>query len=116
MEYVCAFQDLGKDVTVDQGTMSNLQKFVCHLYGQENEIDVDNARHNLFRMGNCTEETLPPTSDSLVQHMYRAFARELCQATMFGANDNCRKSRWSWLVYRERGVVHQVDDSSCGTG
>ncbi len=51
-------------MTVDQGTMSNLQKFVCHLYEQENEIDVDNAGHNLFRM--------PPTSDSLVQHIYHA--------------------------------------------
>ncbi|CAB4015632.1 Hypothetical predicted protein [Paramuricea clavata] len=42
VEYVRAFQDLGKQMTVDQakGTMSYLQKFVCHLYGQENEIDM----------------------------------------------------------------------------
>jgi hypothetical protein len=72
VEYVCAFQDLGKQMTVDQGAMSYLQKFVYYLYGQENEIDVDNARHNLFKIGNCTEETLPPTSGSLVQHIHHA--------------------------------------------
>jgi hypothetical protein len=89
VEYVRAFQDLGKQMTVDQSTMSYLQKFVCHLYGQENEIDVDNARHNLFRMGNCTEETLPPTSDSLVQHIhhasYESYVRRRCMVQMITA-------------------------------
>jgi hypothetical protein len=67
-------------MTVDQGTMSYLQKFVCHLYGQENEIDVDNARHNLFRMGNCTGETLPPTSALQHTHCanYESYVRHRC--------------------------------------
>jgi hypothetical protein len=129
VEYVRAFQDLGKQMTVDQGTMSYLQKFVCHLHGQENEIDVDNARHNLFRMGNCTEETLPPTSDSLVQHIHRAnyesYVRRRCmvQTITAGSPDGhdwyiengqlCIK--WMTLPVAPDSVL-EIVNCSCKTG
>ena len=48
VEYVHAFHDLGKQTTVNQSTMSHLRKFVFHLYGQENEIDLDNHRADLI--------------------------------------------------------------------
>ena len=48
-----------------------LEKYVCHLYGQPNLSSVNEARYRMFTLGKCSEESLPPNSDSLYQHILR---------------------------------------------
>ena len=53
-----------------------IQKYVCALYGQKDVVEVNVARHNLFKLGKFAEENLPPNDDTLQQHLrsnYQAF-------------------------------------------
>ena len=50
-----------------------LKKFVCHLYGVENQDDVNLVRYLLFEGGKFEEELLLPNEDSWNQHVKRAF-------------------------------------------
>ena len=49
-----------------------LQRFVYHLYGQENTNDVNAARYEIFTKGKFSEDLLPPTLDVLQLHIRRA--------------------------------------------
>ena len=46
-----------------------IEKYVCHLYGQPDAHSINNVRYRMFKLGKCTEESLPPNSDSLHQHI-----------------------------------------------
>ena len=46
-------------------------KYVCHLYGHENQADVNLVRYQVFRSGKFEEELLPPNADSLSMHIKR---------------------------------------------
>ncbi|KAJ8048054.1 hypothetical protein HOLleu_00220 [Holothuria leucospilota] len=58
--YKTIFNELGESFNVSDSLLSSLDKFVCHLYGQESAEDVDEARYNMFRLGTHAEESLPP--------------------------------------------------------
>ena len=49
-----------------------IQKYVCALYGQKDVVEVNVARHNLFKLGKFAEENLPPNDDTLQQHLLRS--------------------------------------------
>jgi hypothetical protein len=40
--------------------IDELVKYVCHLYGYENESDVNLVRYHAFKSGKFEEELLPP--------------------------------------------------------
>ena len=49
-----------------------LSNYVCHLYGYEDQTDVNLVRYLAFKAGKYDEEMLPPNKDSLLLHIYRA--------------------------------------------
>lgn len=52
--------------------VDNLNKFVCLLYGDNCSQSVDECRYNLFIAGKCSDDALPPNSDSLIHHIKRS--------------------------------------------
>ena len=52
-------------------TSTNIEQFVCHLYGTPAQPTVDHARLHVFGKGNKALETLPPTGDALELHAAR---------------------------------------------
>ena len=51
--------------------ISELSRFVYLLYGDAASVDVNICRYNLFKLGKCSDDLLPPTYDSLVKHTER---------------------------------------------
>ena len=80
-EFKATFQQLGDSFTVNEDKFCELEKFVCHLYGQGCD-NVNKARHNMFLMLIKSEARLPPTQDALRQHVkranYQAAVHHLC--------------------------------------
>ena len=52
--------------------IAKLNKFVCLMYGDKESEEVDKWRFALFKMGKCFDHQLPPTCDSLLQHIRRS--------------------------------------------
>ena len=63
---------LGRDFPPGEELINGLNKFTCQLYGGKESTTVDNCRYTLFSSGKCSDDVLPPTCDSLVQHILRA--------------------------------------------
>ena len=58
-----------------------IEKYVCHLYGQPDAHSINNVPYRMFKLGKCTEESLPPNADSLHQHIlilvnYQSYIRK----------------------------------------
>ena len=70
--YQETFGELGMQHDLSENLFNEVQKYVCHLYGQADCIDVNTARYNLFRLGKHSDELLPPTKDSLKKQVMRA--------------------------------------------
>ena len=70
-EFCQAFETLGEDIHVPDNITTLLEQYVCCLYGQQDATHVNNARYRMFKLGKVTEESLPPNSDSLQQHILR---------------------------------------------
>ena len=51
--------------------ISELSRFVYLLYGDAASVDVNICRYNLFKLGKCLDDLLPPTYDTLVKHTER---------------------------------------------
>lgn len=71
-EYLSCFANLGTSISPSQELISQLTCYVCHLYGYENQSDVNLVRYLAFKDGKYEEEMLPPNEDSLLQHIRRA--------------------------------------------
>lgn len=70
--FFSAFKSLGSTCTVPQELFQEIQKYVCILYGQLCDDDVNTARYNLFNVGQYSESTIPCTKDVLLLHTSRA--------------------------------------------
>ena len=71
VKFTEAFATLGEDLRIPEHTVQLLEQYVCSLYGQEKANSVNDARYTMFKLGKCTEESLPPNFDSLHQHILR---------------------------------------------
>ena len=69
--FCSAFIALGCGWEVPYDILSDVEKFVCTLYGQKYSASVDAARYNLFRLI-CRSEVLPHNQDYLKHHIARA--------------------------------------------
>lgn len=67
--YLDRFTSLGSTLT---GELPTFQEFVCELYGHKDTCDVNGVRFLIFKGGKFSEESLPPTEDSLSLHVKRA--------------------------------------------
>ena len=65
---------VGQSPDVDSVTARKAEAFICSLYNVSNRIQTsaDEARHLLFCQKAQNNLQLPPTSDSLLQHIKRA--------------------------------------------
>ena len=63
------FSSLGTSLTKD---LPSLNHYVCQLYGHKETDDVNRVRFVIFKSGKFSEESLPPTEDSLLLHTRRA--------------------------------------------
>lgn len=72
LEFVKTFSELGRSATMSDDMVISLNKFVCLMYGDKAAASVDECRYNLFKSGKCSDDTLPPNGDSLLQHIQRA--------------------------------------------
>ncbi|XP_028407266.1 uncharacterized protein LOC114529889 [Dendronephthya gigantea] len=70
-EYLDGFSSLGEELDVSEEVCAILEKYVCNLYGQPDVSSVNEARYKMFKLGKCSEESLPPNLDSLQQHVLR---------------------------------------------
>lgn len=67
-----SFKLLGNQANTTEELNRQLCNFVCALYGVPEVSDVNEARYCLFKMGNYSDESLPPTKDCLEKHVQRA--------------------------------------------
>jgi hypothetical protein len=65
------FRQLGSCYFPSSETFQHLEKFVCALYGQDGISHVNEARYRLFKLGNFSDENLPPNKDCLYHHIRR---------------------------------------------
>ncbi len=74
---------------VEESVVNILQKYVCHIYGQKGSPNVNDARYKMFKLGKCTEDTLPHNLDSLSQHIvrvnYEAYVRKKATSSIINA-------------------------------
>ncbi|XP_070534449.1 uncharacterized protein [Ptychodera flava] len=70
--YTGTFHDLGMSWTLPDTLITQIQSFVCDLYGQSGCSNVNEARYNCFRLGLQSDGALPPNKDSLKLHTQRA--------------------------------------------
>ena len=67
-----AFEILGNEVDPTDETCEMLMEYVCALYGHKDITSVNEVRYSMFRLGNFSDECLPPTEDCLEKHIQRA--------------------------------------------
>lgn len=70
--YIRAFCELGKQWQIQKSLVQDLERFVCELYGWKDCSDVNVARYNCFCFGRVDSLSMPPNSDSLRLHTWRA--------------------------------------------
>ena len=63
---------MGTCMSPSEEEIIQLSKYVCHLYGDEDQPDVNLVRFLMFKAGKYEDEMLPPNKDSLLQHIYCA--------------------------------------------
>lgn len=71
-ELLTAFLLLGQTFPPSTELIAQLNKFVCLLYGDKDSDNVNKCRFALFKKGKSSDDALPPTCDSLAQHIRRA--------------------------------------------
>ena len=63
---------LGRDFPPREELINGLNKFTCQLHRDKESKTVDDCRYTLFSSGKCADDVLPPTCDSLLQHILTA--------------------------------------------
>ena len=71
-EYRSTFANLGNEINASEELKTQLQSFVCHLYGYKEYLEINSVRFEIFKSGKYDEELLPPNQDSFDQHIGRA--------------------------------------------
>ena len=71
-EHANTFANLGVHIPTLPELIDKIVKYVCHLYGHENESDVNLVRYHTFKLRKFEEELLRPNGDSLRIHINRA--------------------------------------------
>lgn len=71
-EYVDTFVSIGSTFSLSGDIVAQLNKFVCLLYRDKTSTNANGCRFALFKWGKCSDNMLPPTCDSLLQHIRRA--------------------------------------------
>ena len=70
-DFQAAFQTLGQHFTLPESVFAVFEQFVCELYGLSCS-SVDDGRYRLLCTKALCEQSLPPSSDALQQHVRRA--------------------------------------------
>ena len=70
-QHLKALKRLGQSFNTDTELVTQLEALVCQVY-KSNTESVDKARYLLFCTGSKQEVSLPPTQDTLTQHVKRA--------------------------------------------
>jgi uncharacterized protein YbdZ (MbtH family) len=79
-EFAEAFATLGENLNLPENVVTILEQYVCCLYGQDKAKSINHARYTMFKLGKCTEESLPPNFGSLHQHILRVnFESYICK-------------------------------------
>ena len=74
-KYQEIFKQVGNDWSVSQDLLTQLESFVCAMYGAKNGIkDVNQCRYAVFcaKRGEAESHQLPPCKDCLHKHCQRA--------------------------------------------
>ena len=66
-----AFVSLGSTFSPSDDLVAQLNKFVCLMYGDKTSENVNKCRFALFKLGKCSDDMLPRTCESLLQHIRR---------------------------------------------
>lgn len=68
------FCQLGSAWSLEPELCSQIEGFVCTVYGQLSSSDINKARYSAFRLqlGSQSDGYLPPNKDSLALHLQRA--------------------------------------------
>ena len=61
---------IGKSFKFDMNTLPAMEKLICKIYGANTDT-VSEARYKLFCSAGATEQSLPPSTDALTQHLRR---------------------------------------------
>ncbi|CAM1304786.1 Uncharacterised protein at_DN0466 [Pycnogonum litorale] len=100
---------LGKDTTLSEDTISACEAFVCNLYTKNEKAGskANDVRYWLFCQKGQKNEGLPPTSDSLRQHIKRANFQSIVWRKALDARQNLPKPEdYGWSI--SDGVLQAV--------
>ena len=79
-EFIPVLGALGQEFETSADLMRRLEKFICHLYGNKQQVTVNKCRHHMFTVRRkFGEEQLCPNDDACHLH----FARAGYQAAIF---------------------------------
>ena len=93
------FRQLGSCYFPSSETFQHLEKFVCALYGQDGISHVNEARYRLFKLGNFSDENLPPNKDCLYHHIRRVNYQTLIWKKSFDAVINAPDpAEHGWVI------------------
>ena len=87
-EFAKCFLKLGRDFPPSEDRVDELNKFACLRYGDKASTNVNECRYELFKSGKCLDNALPPTCDSLAQHINRANFQAASWCECLGAEVN----------------------------
>ncbi|XP_072050216.1 uncharacterized protein [Amphiura filiformis] len=104
------FSSLGDSFEIDEDQATQVEKFVCRLYGQHDCDDVNTVRYTKFKMGKHREEAMPPNQDSLKQHIMRAnYQAAVYKSALDQFPDIPSPHGRGWIVDGESIAIHWTD-------
>ena len=87
------------EVTIDSPDMKSIEKFVCRMYAKNSSIEqVNLLRQKMFTVGLKQLDAIPPTLNTLYQHVRRAllisaFTWSFCLENSHPSQD---PNEWGW--------------------
>ena len=107
-EFLTAFGNLGNDWKPTLELCTELEAFVCVLYGSKEESSIDKMRLNLFQKKDVAFESLPPNKDCLEQHCMRAsYHAAIHRRSLQQVIAAPPPSDHGWIVGKDGGLAYK---------
>ena len=97
--------------SVSADILSDLESFICNLYGLKDIGTVNEVRYYLFKNGKFSDETLPPNDDCLLQHIKRAnYQAAIWRRCLVNNINPPPATSHGWKVDSDEVSIHWMDN------
>ena len=100
------FDELSRGKELDDKKFTVVEKFVCLLYKQSSQNDVDSCRLAMHSKG-VTFDRLPPTKSALLLHTKRAMLQSyIWRHSLEATPPNKDPIAWGWKKYEDKNSYY----------